>query len=138
MAFRTMNSGRNQPQAVHAGTNTAVYRMSASLTVSVGDSWIIGKIPHGAIPVGAVFYAAAQLVGKFGTSASLSLFFASATYSIALANSTKRLGTAFQISVSDDAAVRYENVCFTTSGVGATLGYLGDLCVQYVMPGQTL
>ncbi len=136
------NSQRNQPQAVHAGVNSVLFRISASATVSVGDTWVIGKIPHGAIPTGSVFFPAVQVNAKFGTSASLELFFISDTYSTALTAqgggvpSPNRLGSAFQISVSDDAIARYENVTMVAGTTDATLGYIGDLVVTYIMPGQ--
>jgi hypothetical protein len=138
MATRVFTSvARNQPQQGQIGVNQVCLRVSASVTVSVGDTWVIGRLPHGAIPTDAVFYAAAQMVGKFGTSASLSLLFASATYSVAAARSTKRLGSAFQISVSDDVVARYENVTMVAGASDKSLGYFGDLVVSYVMPGQS-
>lgn len=143
MATRQLGvSSRNQAQVVHAGTNTVVFHISASTSISTADTYVIGRLPHGAIPTLAVFYPAAQIQAKFGTSASLSLFLASATYSVANAAlggavySTKRLGTAFQISVSDDAAVRYEVVTMSGLANGTSLGYVGDLVISYVMPGQ--
>lgn len=138
MATRTMLSAtRSQPQQVHAGLNVVPIRISASVTISVGDTWVIGKIPHGAIPIDAVFFPAAQTNAKFGTSASLEQFLISATYSIGLNRSTVRMGTAFQISVSDDAAVRYENIVMTAGTTDKSLGYFGDFVVSYVMPGQS-
>ncbi len=143
MATRNMgNSARNQPQAVHAGLNAAIFKISSSVTVSVGDTWVIGKIPHGAIPTGAVFFPAVQVNAKFGTSASLELFFVSDSYSTAITAggggvaSPNRLGFAQQISVSDDAILRYENVTMVAGTTDNTLGYFGDLVVYYVMPGQ--
>lgn len=122
------------------GPNIALFRISASTTVSVGDTWVVGKLPHGAIPVGAVFYAAAQVNAKFGTSASLELFFVSDTYSTVAGNqgggvqSNLRLGSAQQISVSADATVRFENVTMVAGTTDASLGYIGDLVVTYLMP----
>lgn len=143
MATRYMgNSLRNTPQGVHAGVNEALFRISSSVTVSVGDTWVIGKIPHGAIPTGAVFFPAAQANVKFGISSSLELFFVSDTYSTAITAggggvpSPNRLGSAFQISVSDDAIVRYENVTMVAGTTDFSLGYFGDLVVRYIMPGQ--
>lgn len=144
MATRNMgNSARNQPQSVHAGMNAALFRISSSVTVSVGDTWVIGKIPHGAIPIGAVFFPAVQVNAKFGTSASLELFFVSDSYSVVAGAqggavvSNLRLGSAQQISVSDDALLRYENVTMVAGTTDLTLGYFGDLVVTYIMPGQT-
>jgi hypothetical protein len=143
MAIRNLGqSSRNQAQMVHAGTNTVIFHISASTSISTADVYNIGRIPHGAIPVGCVFFPAAQIAAKFGTSASLSLFLASATYSVAntalggAIYTTKRLGYAFQVSVSDDAAVRYDNVTMSGLANGASLGFIGDLVVTYIMPGQ--
>jgi len=137
MAIRNLGqSSRNQAQMVHAGTNTVVFHISASTSISTADTYNIGRLPHGAIPTGCVFFPAAQIAAKFGTSASLSLFMASLTYSIGANISTKRLGYAFQVSVSDDAAVRYDTVTMSGLANGVSLGFVGDLVVTYVMPGQ--
>lgn len=144
MATRNLgNSLRNQPQAVHAGTNTALFRISSSVTVSVGDTWVVGKLPNRAIPVGAVFFPAAQVNAKFGTSASLELFFVSDTYSTAAGaqgggiQSNLRLGSAQQISISDDAIIQYENVTMVAGTTDLSLAYFGDLVVTYIMPPQS-
>src|SRR5688572_20401033 len=98
---------RNQPEMVENGINVAICKISLSASLSVGDVHRVGKLPNGAIPVDAVFYPGAATGGaavfKFGTSASQELFFGSATYSI-VSRTTRRLGTAQQISLSDDAA----------------------------------
>ncbi len=112
-----------------------------STTVSPTDIWNIGKLPVGAIPTDAIFYGGtatgqATFTAKLGTSASPSLFFASATYSNAVYRpTTKRLGTSAQISLSDDKMPRFVPVQLVGSA-GATLGYLGDLVIYYVMPSQ--
>ncbi len=125
------------PQSNRAAPNVVIFHISASRSVSVADTYLVGKIPHGAILTQAVFFPVGSIVAKFGTSASLSLLFASATYSVGANLSTTRLGPAFQISVSDDAPVRYEAVTMVPSD-GLSTGYLGDLVVTYVMPGSTL
>lgn len=123
--------------------NEAICKISLSLTLSVGDIHLIGKLPNGAIPLDAVFYpgvgAAAGLVAKFGTSASQELFFASATYSQAAApiyRLNRKLGTAMQISISDDARVLFDYVTMVGTA-GVSIGHVGDLIVYYKMPGQT-
>lgn len=133
-----------QPEGVHAGLNALICRMSLSIsnTPAAGDLFIIGKVPQGAIPIDAVFYpgaahAAAQ-VFKMGTSASPELFFASASYSIALYRTTRpNLVTRQHISISDDAMPRYENLIVTPTSVGS-VGHWGDFVVFYKLPGQTL
>lgn len=152
MATITLSSAdRNQPEAVHIGDNIALCRVSLSLTISAGDIHRIGKIPHGAIPLDAVFYPSTNITTlstgpalSFGTSASASLFFAAASFSVASAQvvrTTRGLGTAKQISLSDDAMPRFEYITMTGTAGGAgvgSIGYLGDLIVYYKMPGQTL
>lgn len=136
----TINTGRYLRDAapeVHAGVNAGVYRISLSVSISVGDVHRIGRIPHGAIPLNAIFYGATgagQGICKFGTSASQELFFISLTYSAAaVISSTRKLGYAMQISLSDDSMPRFEAVTMvgTTNTVN---GYIGDLIVYYKMP----
>lgn len=147
MATKTL-SNVGEPQAVHAGENVRVCRISLSVSNSVGDIHIIGRIPHGAIPTDAIFIAGAAFtnsslgaVMKLGTSASADLFFNSDTYSSDAAGTVKRttrpLGSAQQISLSDDFMPRYENLVFV-AGAGVSIGHVGDLIVRYVMPGQSL
>ncbi len=135
MATQYMGRVYNSQPQDRLGTNTSVFRISASLSLSVGDTYVIGKLPNGAIPCDAVFYANGQVEAKFGISASLSLFFASATFVAGAYWNTKNLGSALAVSLSDDAAVRYENVTMVANA-GLSLNYIGDLIVTYVMPGQ--
>lgn len=139
MATITLRPG-NQPEAVENGINAAICKISLSVSWSSGDIHNIGKIPVGAIPLDAVFYPGAATPGtavfKFGTSASQELFFASATYSVK-AYSSRRLGTAQQISISDEAVVRYDNITMVATA-GTSVGHVGDLVVYYKMPGQQL
>jgi hypothetical protein len=128
------NHAGNQPQMVHAGLNCELLRISASVSLSGADVQLIGKLPHGAIPVQAIYYPASQVVAKFGISSSQEMFFGSATYSIGTV-STRRLGFAMQVSLSDDVGQRHENIVGVFTG-GASLGYIGDLAVFYRMPGQ--
>jgi hypothetical protein len=142
----TLRQG-NQPQANATGqVETLVARISLSVSWSSGDVYLVGKLPHGAIPLGAVFYAGAAsgaaLIAKAGTSESASLFLASLTYSntgmsgaIPAGNIAKKLGTLQQISLSDDAMPRFANVTFTPT-VNVSVGHVGDLVVSYKMPGQ--
>src|ERR1041384_922295 len=142
MATRQLGAyGLGQPPAVHAGTNALVIRISTSTTVSPTDVWNIGKLPPNAIPTDVIFYGGTAtgqgtFTAKFGTSASPSAFFTSATYSNAVYRATaKRLGTSAQCSLSDDKMPRYVPVQMVGTA-GATLGYIGDLIVYYVMPSQ--
>lgn len=137
----------SQPQATAAGgVDTLIMRVSLSVSFSAGDTYRIGKIPHGAIPLGAVWYSGAAsgaaLVAKAGTSASLSLFLGSLTYSNTgisgsnpAGNIVKKLGTQAQISLSDEAMPRFEYVRFTPTA-NVSIGHVGDLVVSYKMPGQ--
>lgn len=134
----------NQPEAVHAGVNALIIRISASVTFSPTDTILLGKLPVNAIPTDAVFYGGTatsigSFVAKFGISASPSMFFASATYSAARYQgaAAKRLGLAAQASLSDDKMPRYVNVTMV-SAAGATLGYIGELVIYYKVPGQSL
>jgi hypothetical protein len=128
-----------QPEAVENGANIAVCKISLSASWSSGDVHLIGKLPNGAIPVDAVFYPGAAhgagFVAKFGTSASQELFFASATYSI-VSRTSRALGSAKQISISDDARVLYDYITMVATAV-SSVGHVGDLVVTYKMPGQT-
>lgn len=132
----------NSAEAVHAGVNCLICRVSLSVTISVGDVHRIGKFPHGAIPIMSIFYgatAAGQGIFKFGVSSSNDLFFDSLTYSAAHMTNNftrqRRLGVQQQNSLSDDAMPRYEAV--TMVGTTNTItGYIGDLMVLYKMPGQ--
>lgn len=142
--------GARQPEAVEKGINVAICKVSLSVTISAGDIHRIGKLPHGAIPVDAIFYPGSSINGistgpalKFGTSASNELFFASTSYSVATASlvrCSRPLGLAQQVSLSDDFMPRYENIVMVGSAGGAgvgSVGYFGDLIVFYKMPGQT-
>lgn len=146
MATVTTSAGNlNQPEAIEKGLNTLICRVSLSATASLDSVWRIGKLPTGAIPVDAIWYPAAAagtaFVTRFGTSASTELFFASDSWAetATLNYRTNRvLGTAQQISLSDDAMPRYQ---FVTMGggvaIGVSVGHMGDLIVFYKMPGQT-
>lgn len=137
------NANVNQPEAVENGQNTAICKISLSASWSSGDVHRVGKLPHGAIPLDAVFYpgagAAAGTVAKFGTSASQELFFASATYSQAAApvyRLNRKLGTTMQISLSDDAMPRFDYITMVATA-GVSIGHVGDLVVWYKLPGQS-
>lgn len=130
-----------QAEQVHAGTNTAVFAVSLSVSWSSGDVHVIGKLPNRAIPVDWVWYpgaaSPAALIAKFGTSASQELFLASDSYAETqtLYRNIKRAGLDIQISISDDARVLFENVVMVATA-GISIGHVGDLVVQYKMPGQ--
>lgn len=147
MATVTLSStDRNQPEAVEKGLNIALCRVSLSATASLDSVWRIGKLPHGAIPLDAVWYAGpaapAGFVARFGTSASTEMFFASDSYAEAAGQvyrTTLQQGSLRQVSLSDDAMPRFEHI--TMGGgvaIAITVGHMGDLVVYYKMPGQTL
>lgn len=122
--------------AIHAGVNALVCQVSLSVSWSSGDVHVIGRLPHGAIPLDSVFYPGAAISGvtvaKFGTSASQELFLASDTYSVAVARQITTLANQ-QISLSDDAMPRYQNVVMVATA-GASIGHIGTLVVYYKMP----
>lgn len=134
---------RNQPQAVHAGVNAALFHISLSVAVSAGDIHRIGKLPPLAIPLDAIFYpgsgGSGVAVYKFGTSISNDMFFFSATYSNTIVpyRCVRRLGLNQQNSLSDDAMPRYDSVTMVCT-TGAVTGTVGDLIVYFKMPDQTL
>ncbi len=137
-------SNVGQPEAIEKGDNVLICRVSLSVTLSVGDVHIIGRVPHGAIPLDSVFFPGAAFaatgITKFGTSASQELFFASDSYAESGTlnyRTARRLGSAMQVSLSDDAMPRYENVVMVGTA-GISIGHVGDLIVYYKMPGQTL
>jgi len=134
----------SQPETNIKAITAAIYRISLSVSVSSGDVTRIGKIPHGAIPLDAVFIPGSALaangcIAKFGTSASQELFFASASLSVAggPVRTKVPLGTAQQISLSDDRMPRYESVVMVNTATLMSVGFMGDLVVYYRMPGQT-
>lgn len=135
-------AARNQAEQVENGINVAICHISLSVSHSwsSGDVHRIGKLPNGAIPLDAVFYPGTATGGaavfKFGTSQSQELFFASATYSV-MTRTSRRLGLAAQVSISDDAQVLYDWVTMVATA-GVSVGAIGDLIVFYKMPGQTL
>lgn len=134
---------RGVPEQVLIGENIEICHISLSVSNSVGDIVRVGKIPHGAIPTNAIFITGSALAAnagilKMGTSASNDLFFSSATYSFAgsVYRTSRPLGTAQQISLSDDKMPRYEAITFVATG-GVSIGFVGDLLVYYKLPGQS-
>lgn len=135
----TLTLGNVKPAgAVHAGLNVLVCKVSLSVSLSVGDVHIIGRLPPGAIPIEAVFYAGAAsptaFIGKFGTSASQEAFFVSDSWAdvTTCIRSTPRLGTMQAISVSDEAVNRWENVTMVATA-GCSVGHVCDLVVYYTV-----
>lgn len=146
MATVTLSSAdKNQPEAVEKGANVICLRVSLSATASLDSVWRIGKLPHGAIPLEAVWYpgaaAPATFVTRFGTSASTELFFASDSWAEAAGTNyrtARQLGTVQQISLSDDIQPRYQWV--TMGGgvaIAVSVGHMGDLVLYYKIPGQS-
>lgn len=144
-----------QATAVEKAVNVVECRVSLSATASAGDVFRIGKLPHGAIPLDAIFYgdlAVDLSTGpalRFGTSASAEMFFASTSYSLAMTNlngdvlrCTRQLGSGKQVSLSDDAMPRFEHIVMTHIAAGGagigSIGHYGTLVVYYKMPAQTI
>lgn len=132
------NTAKVPPKAIHAGANQVAYRLSTSLTLSAGDVYRLGKLPHRAIVTEVVFFAGPALpataVIKLGISASQELFFTSATRALAvertaIAQGTRRVAL---VSFSDEAPVRYENVVAVATA-GVSVGHQCDLVVSYVL-----
>lgn len=140
------NAALNQAEAIEKGLNTAICRVSLSATASLDSTWRIGKLPHGAIPVDAIWYPGANagtaFVARFGTSASTELFFASDSWAesgVLNYRTARVLGTTQQVSLSDDAMPRFQYITMGGGvGIGISVGHMGDLVVFYKMPGQTL
>ncbi len=131
-----------QPEAAHLGLNVATCRVSLSASWSSTDIHRIGKLPHGAIPLEAIWYPgsafAATGIAKFGTSASAEMFLVSDSYAesgTTIYRSIAQLGTSKQISLSDDAMPRFEYITMTATA-GVSIGFVGELVVYYRMPGQ--
>ena len=138
------NANLNQPESGHIGVQAAVCRVSLSASWSSGDVHRIGKIPHGAIPLDCVWYPgagfAATGIAKFGTSASQELFLASDSYAesgTSLYRNISQLGSARQVSISDDANLPWDFITMVATA-GVSIGHVGDLVVFYKLPGQTL
>lgn len=133
----TLTLGNVKPAGyVHAGLNVLYCKVSLSVTLSVGDVHIIGRLPHGAIPIEAIFYAGADspatFIGKFGISASQEAFFTSDSWAdvTTCIRSTPRLGTIRRVSASDEQVGRWENVTMVATA-GCSVGHVCDLVVYY-------
>lgn len=131
----------NQAEAVHAGVNAAVCRVSISATTSAGDVLRIGKLPHRAVVLDAVFYAGAAFVNngiwKFGRSASEAGLLASASYSTGGSIRTGVNVANLDLSRSDADNQRYTYITATPTAV-ITAGHACTLVVFYKMAGQSL
>jgi hypothetical protein len=139
------NYSTNQPEANLKTENVLITRISLSVSGSSGRIFNINKIPHGAIPTDAIFIPGSALpangaIIKFGTSASPDLFFTSQSFSVAggPVRCKNPLGTAQQISLSDDKMPRYDAIQMLNTGTILSVGFMGDLLVYYKMPGQPL
>jgi len=148
MATVTLKCGLNQAEAVHAGLNTAVCRISISATTSAGDVLRIGRLPHQAIVLDAVFYAGDAFVDngihKFGLSGTEAALLASHSYSLAYTHALYGQPARHNVKLinlntsrSDDATQRFTYITCTPTAI-ITAGHLGTLVVQYKMPGQSL
>ncbi len=141
------NAVRNRAESVHIGVNAAVCRISISATTSAGDVFRIGKLPHQAQVLDAVFYAGAAYVNngifKAGLSGTEAALLASDSYSTAFGAANGN-GTRINVdptllntSRSDDNAQRFTYITCTPSAI-ITAGHFGTLVVFYKMPGQPL
>ena len=146
MATVTLDrAAKTQAEAFEKGVNALICRVSLSATASLDSTWRIGKLPHGAILLDAIWYPGAAaptgFVTRFGISASTEMFFASDSWAetaLVPYRTARQLGTARQISLSDDAMPRFEYV--TMGGgvaIAVSVGHMGDLVLYYKMPGQT-
>jgi hypothetical protein len=146
MATLDIRPGNTAQANANGQIETLIVRISLSVSFSAGDTYRVGKLPVGAIPIGCVLYAGAAsgvaLVAKVGTSASVSAFLGSLTYSNTgmsginpAGNIAKKLGTQAQISLSDEAMPRFDYVRFTPTA-NVSVGHVCDLVVSYKMPGQ--
>lgn len=135
-------AGVNQPEAVHAGVNSAVCIISISATSSAGDVLRIGKLPNRAIPLDAVFYVGAALatntILKFGVSGSEAAFLTSKSYSTAGAVERGNVSLAGLVGLlsKSDAATQLFTYITCTPTVAVTAGQIGVLVVTYRLPGQ--
>jgi hypothetical protein len=139
---RTAGYLNSQAKAVESGVNGLLCRVSLSATFSAGDVYFIGKLPHRAKLVRAVWIPgpAASGVGVFkvglnGNSLSEDAIFGSATYSAAIVTGSR--GNCFgnangNLSLSDERLVRFIDVTFTPSA-GVTVGAVGDVFLEYVL-----
>jgi hypothetical protein len=144
MANVTIKTGLNQAEVNATGINAAICRVSISATTSAGDVLRIGRLPHKAIPLDAVFYPGAAFVDngihKFGLSGTEACFLSSDTYSLTMApiraNVNPNLLEAYT-SKSDEAPARFTYITTTPTAV-LTAGHHGTFVVFYKLPGQTL
>ena len=136
MGTQTLGSGRTPAKQVHVGLQAVAKRISLSVSHSSGEILNCIPLPHGAVVTDVVFYPGSALTAnsvlRIGTSASAEMYLASATYTTVVARATRGLGDRFKISLSDDAAVRYE--WLTVSPITQqSVGYLGDVIVTYML-----
>ena len=147
MATLTTKTGLNQAEAVHAGINAAVCKVSISATTSAGDVLRIGRLPNKAQVTDAVFYPGAAFVDngifKFGLSGTEAALLASHSYSLAFGaafGAGSRLNVnplLLTTSRSDDNAQRFSYITCTPTAV-LSAGHYGTLVVFYKLPGQSL
>lgn len=132
-----------QAKRLETGVNALIARVSLSATYSAGDIYYIGRIPHAAklidavwLPGPAVAGGSVFKVGLNGNSLSEDAILASATYS-AVVTRGGRLSCfgnagAGNLSLSDERLVRYADVTFTPSA-GISVGHVGDVLLKYVL-----
>lgn len=135
----TITLGNVKPAGyVHAGLNVLVCKVSLSVSNSVGDVHIIGKLPRGAIVLDTVFYPGADspvtFIGKFGTSKSLEQFFVSDSWAdvATLTRNTYRLGSVPGLISLSDGGPDHENVTMVATA-GCSIGHVCDLVVYYAV-----
>lgn len=141
MATLKLGAGRdNTPvRQVHEGNTIVISRISLSVSWSVGDVAIVGKLPVGAKVLDVTFLAGTALgaanASKLGTSASAEAFLTSATYtSVHRTTITSSLGSRSEVSLSDDAIPRFQAVVFgSLAGTGLSVGYIGDVILNYTV-----
>lgn len=147
MATKTADAAQDyvQPRNNYTGKTTMVANVTANGgTMSVGDVFWMIKVPHGALITDMRWWGRTSGTGgvvfSIGTTTSATLFGTatiSATHQyIALttgASATQQFP--YQVSLSDDAAVRHITLAATVaSGTATATGSFG-LLVEYMMPG---
>lgn len=139
------NAARNRAEAPHLGVVAAICKVSISATTSAGDVLYIGKLPHRAQIVDAVWYPGAAFVNntivKYGLSGTEAAILASDSYSTAF-GAANGAGCHLNVSPillntsrSDDNAQRFTYITCTPTDI-LTAGHHSTLVVFYKMPGQ--
>jgi hypothetical protein len=136
-SFMTREALGQQAKAVHAGLNTALFKMSLSVTPAALDTIEIGRLPYGAVPLKVIAYRdqadATQGAFSLGTSASFALIAASVAFATAdRATALTPNPQAQRLSASASDPQRGIPLVVTALS-GLSVGNQFHLAVQYVM-----